>query len=428
MFLHHFLPGLVFSALLLTCSTPSRAQLSLSLPEAQRIALVRSQQLVAHDAAAAAVREMAVAAGQMPDPVLRLGIDNLPVNGPDRFSLTRDFMTMRRIGVMQEITRADKRQLKVERVERDGQRVVAERQLALTGIQRETALAWLERYYAQQMVGLFRRQVDEARLQIQGAEIAFRGGRGSQADVFGGRAALANLEDRLRQSERQARSAGLMLARWVGPDAAAQPLAGPVDWRESAQAELLGSGQLAHLPHVAALDAQVGMAETEVRQAQANTRADWTVEAMYSQRGPAFSNMVSLGVSIPLQLDRANRQDREVAARQAALAEARARLEDALAEQDAQGRVLVNDWTAGKERFDRLATDLLPAVRQRAEAALTAYRTGKGDLVSVLAARRDEIDAHMQILTVEMDTARLWAQLNYLVPDAGATGARKEQR
>ena len=33
---------------------------------------------------------------------------------------------------------------------------------------------------------------------------------------------------------------------------------------------------------------------------------------MYSQRGPAYSNMVSLNVSLPLPWDRKNRQDREL--------------------------------------------------------------------------------------------------------------------
>src|SRR5678816_126066 len=75
---------------------------ALSMPDAQRRALERSRQLVAQDSAVLASREMAVAAGQLPDPVLKLGIDNLPVTGEDRYSLTRDFMTMRRIGVMQE--------------------------------------------------------------------------------------------------------------------------------------------------------------------------------------------------------------------------------------------------------------------------------------------------------------------------------------
>src|SRR2546421_4787664 len=82
---------------------PAAAQ-PLSLQEAQRRALERSRQLAAQDSAVLASREMAVAAGQLPDPTLKLGIDNVPVNGADRFSLTRDFMYIRRIGVIQELT------------------------------------------------------------------------------------------------------------------------------------------------------------------------------------------------------------------------------------------------------------------------------------------------------------------------------------
>ena len=81
----------------------------LTLDDALRLAQERSRQLPAQDASATAARHMAVAAGQRPDPVLKAGITNLPVNGQDRFSLTNDFMTMRSVGVMQEFTRKDKR-------------------------------------------------------------------------------------------------------------------------------------------------------------------------------------------------------------------------------------------------------------------------------------------------------------------------------
>ncbi len=70
---------------------------ALTLDQVLRLAQNRSRALVAQDATASAARDMAVAAGQRPDPTLKLGINNLPVNGADRFSLTRDFMTMRSV-------------------------------------------------------------------------------------------------------------------------------------------------------------------------------------------------------------------------------------------------------------------------------------------------------------------------------------------
>ena len=66
------------------CGVVSGAEAPLTLAEAQRRAIERSLQIPAQDAAIAASREMAVAAGQLPDPVLSIGIDNLPIDGPDR--------------------------------------------------------------------------------------------------------------------------------------------------------------------------------------------------------------------------------------------------------------------------------------------------------------------------------------------------------
>lgn len=131
---------------LASAGPPAWAVSPLTLADALTTAVARSQQVAAQDALATAARQQAVSAAQLPDPVLKLGVDNLPVNGADRFSLTRDFMTMRRIGVMQEIPRAEKRQLRGERFEREAQRVQAERQMTVAAVRRDTATAWLDRY------------------------------------------------------------------------------------------------------------------------------------------------------------------------------------------------------------------------------------------------------------------------------------------
>ncbi len=70
---------------------------------------------------------------------------------------------------------------------------------------------------------------------------------------------------------------------------------------------------------------------------------------------------------------------------------------------------------------------MIPTARQRTEAALTSYRTGKSDLAVALTARRDELDTRMQALTLEMDTARSWAQLNFLIPEHSMPAQAKEQ-
>jgi len=59
--------------------------------------------------------------------------------------------------------------------------------------------------------------------------------------------------------------------------------------------------------------------------------------------------------------------------------------------------------------------DALPA--DDFAAAVAAYRGGVSDLTAVLAARRNEIDVRTQTLQLGLDTARIWAQLNFLSPD-----------
>ncbi len=392
------------------------AQSTLSLTEAQRIAVDRSRQLYAQDASITASRETAIAAGQLPDPVLKLGIDNLPVDGADRFSTGRDFMTMRRIGVMQEFTRNDKRKLKTERFERETDLALAEKSAAVANLQRDTALAWLERYYLERMRALVAAQAEETKLEIETAESAYRAGRGSQADIFIARASRVALDDRLSDLERRIRSARAMLARWVG-DAANVPLAGEPPFRTMGlNAHTLDQALERH-PEIAVLGQQVAVAEAEARLAKANRQADWSVELAYQQRGSAFSNMVSIGVSIPLQWDQKNRQDREVASKVALAERAKAQQEEMLRAHLAEVRTMLNDWENGLERLARYERELTPLAKDRTQAALAAYRGGKGDLGAVLAARRNDLEVGTQTLQLEMATARVWAQITFLVPD-----------
>ena len=94
---------------LLVAAASAESQAPLSLYEALRIAEERAPVLAASHAAARGMRERGRLAAELPDPVLRAGIDNLPVTGPDAFSIGADFMTMRRIGVAQEFVSRDKR-------------------------------------------------------------------------------------------------------------------------------------------------------------------------------------------------------------------------------------------------------------------------------------------------------------------------------
>jgi outer membrane protein TolC len=394
----------------------ARAAEPLTLDRALRLAADRSRQIAADASAALAAREMAVAAGQLPDPVLKAGIVNLPVDTAERFSLTRDFMTMRSIGVMQEFTRDAKRKARAARFEGEAQTAEASRTLALANLQRDTAIAWLDRYYQERLRNLLASQRDEARLQIEAADAAYRGGRGSPADVVAARAAVEQVEDRTAQVERQIASAKTMLARWVGAEPAALPLAAApaLDDVRLRPSDL--EAQLAHHPEIAVMVKKEELAAAEADIARADKQSDWSVELMVSQRGPAFSNMASINLSVPLQWDQAQRQDRELAAKLASVEQMRAEREEATRVHVAEALAMYQEWQSDRERLGRYERSLMPLAQERTRAALAAYRGGSGALGAVLEARRGEIDTGIERLRLEMEMARVWAQLHYLNP------------
>jgi outer membrane protein TolC len=395
------------------------AGLPLTLAAAQHLAIERSRQLVAQNHAVAAARDMAVAASQLPDPVLKAGIDNLPVTGTDRFSVSNDFMTMRRVGVTQEFTRADKRRLRGDRFEREAEKSLAEKGLTTAGIERDTALAWLDRYYAEAMAAVLAEQGAQAQSEIQAAEGAYRSGRGSRADLFAARGALAAFDDRASEFQLRIRNATTMLARWIGA-AADLPLEGKpvIDTIRIDPATL--ETQFAHHPQIAVLAKQEEIAQAEAQLAQADKKSDWSVELAFQQRGATYSNMISVGVSVPLQWNQKNRQDRELSSKLAAVEQARAEREEVLRVHVAETRTMINEWENKRERGARYRRELIPLAQQRTSAVLTSYSGGKASLPDVLAARRNEIDVRLQALQLDSDTARLWAQLNFLWPEDGA--------
>jgi outer membrane protein TolC len=421
------------AGLLLIATSAALAQPSLTLDRALQLAQERSRLLPAQESAAAGARQMALAAGHLPDPVLKAGVNNLPVDGADRFSLTRDFMTMRSIGVMQEFTRDDKRKARSARFHREAEAAEAGRTVALIDLRRETAMAWLERHFQERLRGLLQVQRSETALQIDAAEAAYRGGRGSQADVFAARSALAQIDDRIRQADLQVATAKAALARWVGTSAE-QPL-GEMPALSAVRLDTTDlDARLEQHPQLALMARQEATALAEADIARSNRRPDMSVELMYSQRGSAYSNMVSVNVSIPLQWDRANRQDRELAAKLAESEQLRAQREEATREQVARTRTLLLQWTSTRDRLAHYDSTLIPLATDQGRAAIAAYRGGAAPLGAVLEARRTEIDRRVERLQLEMEAASLWARLEYLIPAeqpapvAHAAAAAKEQQ
>ncbi|NKF15172.1 TolC family protein, partial [Rhizobium phaseoli] len=107
-------------------------------------------------------------------------------------------------------------------------------------------------------------------------------------------------------------------------------------------------------------------------------------------------------LSVPLQWDQANRQDRELASKLAMVERMRAEREEATRSHVSEAMAMLQEWQSDRDRLGRYDNSLIPLAAERTRAAIAAYRGSAAPLYGVLEARRNEIDVRMERIRLEM--------------------------
>lgn len=387
----------------------------LSLDAAVAQALSTAPQVDAQAANLDAAMALGVSAGRLPDPELVIGLDNLPVTGSDAYSTTRDFMTMRKVGVMQEFPRAEKRRLQNERAEAQTSLATAELVQTRLTIAREVAQAWIRRATADASLEHLRALEPEFEQQAAAASAGLAAGRNSTAEALVAEAAVVQLSNRVLAMLGETRRATLDLARWIDADAN-RPLAPmpSLDQLPVSESALLASVQ----EHAALLsfESRTETARIDIALARAERRPDWSAALAFAKRGAEFSDMVSLEFRIGLPLSTKHRQDPVIAARSAELRRLEADRETELRMHVTELRQMLVEWELLGKRIDHYEKELLPLARERSRASLASYRSGRGDLRSALDAFAQEADFVIEHAELQNARGRAWAYLRYLDP------------
>ena len=410
--------SMLFASFVLLAATAPAAPLgaqTLSLDDALRAGETQAPRLAAQRFAVTAAGHQVGRAGELPDPRLKLGLENLPVTGPGQFRYNYDFMTQRSVGIAQEFPNVAKRIARNKRATR--QLYVEEASLAAQRAQahRDIAAAWLDVYYAERARSVLRRLADQYKLQSDAAASGLARGRQTAAEGYALRIAYEQANDRILEQDRVVEKARIALAAWIGGEAQ-KPLAAPPDLtRFEHPIDHLVMLLPVH-PALRIYDERESLARAEVDLAKSTRERDWSVEVGYSQRRPNFDNMISVVVAIDLPFAKEKRQDRDVASKLAEAEQAHALVEEARRMHEVEVKSLLADWTTTGKRLERFDGVLLPLARERAQAALAAYRGGRGELSAVLEAERAVAETELARIQSETERARAWAALNYMYP------------
>lgn len=398
----------------LVAAAPAFAQV-LTLEEAIRLGELHSPRLAAQRHALAAAAEQIGRAAELPDPKLRLGLENLPVTGAERYRYDRDFMTMRSVGLMQEFPSRDKRRARNLRAEAMHSLEQANNVLQRAAVRREVAQAWFEVHFADKARVALERLARQFKLQIDAVAAGVARGRQGAAESYVLRQAYEQTNDRVIEQQRLLARARIQLGTWLA-DAAQRPLAAPPEALRIPPPADQVLHRLGEHPVLRMLEQREGLARSEVELARTGRKSDWSLEVSFAQREPAFDNMVSVMVSMDLPWQAGRRQDRDIASRLAEAEQVSAQREEARRIQLAELQGWRADFDAAQSRIERFEKLLLPLARERAAVARAAYQGGRGELGGVLEAERSFTEAETGLAQAELERARAWAALSFAYP------------
>lgn len=385
----------------------------LLLDQALQLAQDRAGSVKAAGASVQASRELAVKADQLPDPMLKVGIDNLPATGADRYSTTSDFMTMRRIGIEQEWVSSDKRAARAARAQRAIEMGDATYLETIANVREQTAKAWLNVLYAQRKLDLAHEMEANAADTLKAVKAAHRAATAAAEEAVQAQTALLLAQDAKRRAEQELRIAQRSLSRWTGIPS---PTVADVTPALTSHVANLPVEELEkYHPMLMTARRAIAMADADSTVAVKESSPNWSVEASYSQRGSQYSNMLSVGISIPLTLNRERRQNRDIAEKAALGTKARMEYEETLRALREEIENLSTTINSDKDRIAFLNANLLPSARQQVQLAEAAYRAGSGKLAGVFAAQKNLLDQRLQVLELEQEASIAWASLEYHV-------------
>lgn len=405
----------ILSALLalLACNAQAQHRAPLTLAEAEDLAIAAEPGYAAMLAHAEAYEDQAVAAGQLPDPTLRIGLANFPISDG---GFSTEGMTQAQLGIRQVFPRARSRALSTERLRsmanEQSENAAARSRNVLTAVRR----AWLETYYWQNA----EKMVSESRPFFADLVTITRSmysvGRKTQHDVLRAELELSRLDDRLIESGRARAESQAALSQWLGADAL-RPVALKLPaWEELPPLELMQQDLFGH-PLLNAADAGISASQSAVDLANEAYKPGWALDLGYGYRegslpsGEPRSDFVSLSVSVDLPFFGENRQDRKLSA---ALHQRRAAVETKaglLAELQSRLGSDYARWSELTRRVSLYETQILSQSEGQARAALLAYQSDAGDFSDVMRGYIDDLNTRLEHIRLKVERAQSYAEL-----------------
>jgi len=388
----------------------------LSLEDAEALALRADPRVQSVEASRSALDELSVAAEQLPDPLLKLGMVSLPT---DTFDLGQEAMTQVQIGLVQKFPRGHTRSLTSQQIRQRSEgldETVSDQKLQIILAVREQFLEILKQQHLANInadaIGVFADLADII-------QDYYATGRVHQEDVYQAAVELAKVEERATSISQEEDSARARLTTWID-NAAYRNLES--DWplltAQSSTAAI--KSRLPSHPRILALGKHIAASETGVDLARENYKPEFAFDLTYGGRagtnpdGSSRSDLLSLMIVMDLPLFTNNRQDRVTASRIAESSAAMFTRDDVFRRMQSEIDLHSATWQRQQERIKLFNSTLLPQAAFSSEASFEAYQSFFGDLTTLLRAQITEFELRLDHVRLQAEALKTQARLLYL--------------
>jgi len=350
-------------------------------------ALIKNPDVVAAKSKWEVSRERPPQSGSLDDPMIGLGILNLPTRN---FSFRSEDMTMKEVSITQRLPYPGKRSLRVEAAEKEAEAVLWEYEEMKNKVSRDMKAAYYELFFVNKAIEITEKNRELLKLLNKIAETKYSVGEGIQADLLKSQVDLSKMIDELitlAQTKRSLKSRINTLLQ--------RPPFGPLGEPEeialgkfSADPEELFKEVEKNRPLLQSLKKLIEKNKVTLRAAEKDYFPDFDVKFAYGQRddGPngVRSDLVSAMVGFNIPFWHKTKQDKRVAESQKEIRSA----QDQYNAQMNEIRFLVSEKVIEIERTEKqielLKTGIIPQATLSLDSAINAYRVNKVNYMTLL--------------------------------------------
>lgn len=364
---------------------------------------------------AEAARERIQPAGALPDPVLRIELENITKNGSQSATLDPTRTGDTKYTLMQPLPFWGKRDLKREVASAEATQAAGRAADTWAEVASRIKTLYAQYWLTGQSLQLTRENIELTRRLEQIAQARYAGGLAAQQDAIRAQLERSAMDAELVGMESEFHHLmvflNAMLARPSGAELAAPASLRPVPARLDSAA--LNDRLIAANPQLAIETARVGGAEKSRDLAYRNRYPDFTVGVAPMQvqnRVDAWSLMLEM--NLPLQQGTRRSQERE----------SERMLEAAAARKEALGHRLMGELNAALNNLDSARSTeqitrnrLLPQAELTFKSALAGYENGKVDFATLLDAQRQIRNAKLALLRAQASQQLRLAEIERLL-------------